>query len=160
MSLKANGQNAHLSTVGGIDPGRALEKFDSDPVVIILIAIWASDGQTGLLGEKGAWIEELWRIVLVRFPDVQGCRLLWNTIFFAVPSADASSVKEEFRKILRMLLRPSLESLCLLAEAHGSPTDRLSILNSMQDETAAPGNFGTDERFRHRLKDAEDWGNE
>ena len=157
MKEKPNSQNAHLSTVGGIDPRTVLEKFDSDPAVIILIAIWARDGQTGLLEEKGSWIKDLWRTVLVRFPDIQGCRLLWNTIFFAVPGADASSVKEEFRKIFRMLLNPSLESLCILGEAYGSPSDKLSIFDSMEDETAAPRNFGTNIKFRHRLRDADDW---
>jgi hypothetical protein len=153
MNRKANGQNAHLSTVGGIDPRRALEKFECDPAVIILIAVWARDGQTGQLEEKGLWIEDLWRIVLVRFPDVQGCRLLWNKVFFAVLGADVSSVKEEFRQIFQMLLRPSLESLCILGEAYGSPTDKISIFDSMEDETATPTNFGTNKKFQHRLRD-------
>jgi hypothetical protein len=157
MEQENKDKSAHLSTIGGLNPLDVLRQLESDPAVVVVIAVWPRGGQTGLLEERGSWVDELWRTVVAEIASVHGCRLLWNTVFFAVPATNVLRVKEEFRRIIKKLFTPSLESLCVIGEAHGSPDDKLLFLDSMQSEVAAPQNFGTDPLVGHRLRDAQDW---
>ncbi|MDQ3821251.1 MAG: hypothetical protein M3362_26725, partial [Acidobacteriota bacterium] len=121
-----------LSTTDGANPLKILEQFNSAPVILVAVAIWTRHSQTGMLIEKGVWIKNFWSRILNRITDVQGCQLLWNTLFFAVPSGDVLSLKDLFREELTVLYDPLLESFCIIAEAHGTPSEKLLLLDEMQ----------------------------
>lgn len=151
------GRGEHLSTVGERDPLKVLAKLGAGPLVIVVVAVEPEHAATGRLEEKGAWVKSLWRLTLSTIPEAEGCRLSWNTLFFAVPGQSAESVVARFQELLTASRQPGLESLCLLFESVGTPAGRMAELDEMLDEVSARRNFGSNPRFRHRILDGAAW---
>jgi hypothetical protein len=147
----------HLSTVGAPDPLKVLKKFEGETVAIIVVAVEPRHSLTGQLEEKGRWIKALWSLALRRVPEVEGCRLSWNTLFFAAANQEIKIVVERFREMLSLLSEPGLESLCVISEAEGTAADKLARLDAMLDEISSKRNFGSDLNFQYRLLDGSMW---
>ena len=147
----------YLSTVGGIDPLAALERFGLGPAWLVVLAGEPRERRTGMLEEKGEWVRAVWRRALALLPRAEGCRVNWNTIFLATAAPDVDSLKRLVRESIEPSRQPALETFCVLAEAAGDAREKFSCLDEMLDEVSHRRNFGANQRFRHRLLDGEDW---
>src|SRR5215216_2056443 len=127
-------QEENLSTVGSIDPYKVINLFDIQNIVLVAVEIEARGKRTGKLPEKGAWIKKVWNMVLTEMPEAEGCRLLWNRVFFAFPSQDVEALKEKFRKLLQELFDSSLESFCIISEAEGTVENKIRLLDDLEHE--------------------------
>ncbi|MBV9850534.1 MAG: hypothetical protein JO250_12750, partial [Armatimonadetes bacterium] len=130
------------------------------PVVMAIVTVWGKDSPGGLLEEKGAWIHRFWREALADIPDIGGCRLLWNEMFFAVPNMGIEEAVPRFARLLRSIRESALESLCVLSPVTGTPQEKLVVLDGVGHE-ALPKNLGnssacwhTGSKFYH-LRDGE-----
>jgi hypothetical protein len=151
---KANsGHGDHLSTVGERNPLKVLEVFASTPLVIVVLSIDPKHSLTGGLEKKGEWVKSIWHLTLSLIPEAEGCRLSWNTLFFAIANQSIESVKGRFQEILKSSRNFDLESRCVLHEAAGTPVDKLGQLDDMLGEVSSKGNFGSNLNFHHRLLD-------
>ena len=131
----------HLTTVGELNPLLVFERFDTGPVVIVVVAVWASRTQTGLLKERGALVRRIWQATLKQMPTAHGARLLWHTVFFAIPTGDVLAIAEQFKQLLKALSDPALESYCLIDKVSGPPIEKFQRMDEMQYGIASDRNF-------------------
>lgn len=149
----------YLSTIptGRCNPEEVLAQFGSDPVILVIIESLPRGAHTGRLEERGAWIHQAWVASLAQMPDLQGCRLGWDTVFFVTDSRTFKEVKKQFQQILQDLRRPELENRCILSEADGTWQKKgRDFLNEMQHDLTA-GGVGFKSRFAHQLRDGAAW---
>lgn len=154
----ADREAEYLSTVGALDPRLVFERVGARPAVMVAVAVWAADGPTGRLEEKGRWVREFWRAVSETVPEAEGVRRLWNTLFFLVPAADPLQVKERFRAALNSVPGENLRSFCVLAPSSGDPQRDLLLLDEMESEISSARSFGRGAQFEHRLLDGREPG--
>ena len=147
----------YLSTTSAADPLTVLDKFGSEQIVMITLAVEPRHTRTGHLEKKGQWIKSVWQLVLSAMPEIQGCRLSWNTLFFIAASRELESVGEQFQGILKSVYDSDLVSFCVLSEAEGAPNVKLMQLDRMLGEISTARNFGSDAGFQYRLLDGADW---
>ncbi len=141
----------HLTTVGELNPLLVFEQFDTGPVVIVMLAVWARGIQTGLLEERGAVVRRLWQVTLQQMPTAHGMRLLWHTLFFAIPTDDVLTVAKQFKQSLRALYDPALESYCLIDKVSGPPMAKFQLMDEMQSGIANDRNFIDAQEYRVKL---------
>jgi hypothetical protein len=152
-----NESENRLSTVSDLNPMKVLERFDNAPVILIAVGIWSRDSYVGLLEQKGKWVQAAWHSVLSRIPDLEGCRLLWNTFFFACGAENEQVVKEQFQDVLSNLYDPELKSFCVMAEVKGTPADKMLVLDDMQSEIWGERDFGMHDHIKYRFIDGSLW---
>lgn len=145
-----------LSTVGELNPMRVLEQFGPDPVALIAIAVWTKGSSGGLLEQKGEWVKAVWRALLADMPKLEGCRLLWNIFFFAIQTDDPGALKERVKSVLSHFNDPALRSYCVIAEATGTPSDKMAVLEEMQGEVWGGPDFGRYDHILYRLVEGSD----
>jgi hypothetical protein len=143
--------------VDTVDLVQPFEKIRADAVIIIVLAAWSRDSFTGALDEKGQWVKKIWQAIFVVLPEAQGSRLLWNTVFFVIPSQDVAYVKGRVREILKSADDPLLQSFCVISEARGSTKEKLDLLDKMQQEVASWANFNYMGVFPDKLLNGEDF---
>ena len=156
-----NGSNREnldcLSTIGELDPLRILEKFGNSSVLLVAIAVETRPSSAGGLAEIGDWIKKTWNLTLERMPGVQGCRLLWDKVFFAFPGIDSDQVKSSFQRILKRTRDDVHLSRCVIHQADGDPRSKLLVLDDMEHDLWSERNFGGNANFTTRLVDGEEW---
>lgn len=148
-----------LSTIPSeraFNPWDVLGQFDSQPVVLVAIAIEPRGTRTGRLEERGAWLQELWYKTLTQMPTLHGSRLGWDTVFFIVDTPDVEKTQALFQPLLASLRDLELESRCILALTEGGPPERGQLLCEMQHDLTAT-DVGGYARFPHRLRDGISW---
>lgn len=74
-------------------------------------------------------------------PQAAGCRLGWNTVFFAVPNADAAQVAQRFNGLLQAHQDACLMSFCVLCEVAGEPEHKLDVLDALGHEVRIGAGF-------------------
>jgi hypothetical protein len=146
-----------LSTINERDPLKILERFEDTPVTIIVVAIETKRAPTGKLEKKGDWVKSLWHLALSIFSEAEGCRLSWNTVFFVIANQKIESIRGRLQQILMDLRDQDLESLCILSEASGTPSDKLKRLDDMLGEVSLKRNFGSNVKFHCRFLDGTFW---
>lgn len=134
-----------------------LRGLASETIVLAAVAVHPTDSYTGKLPEQGSLIQDVWRRVLQTVPSASGCRLLWNTLFFAWPETDVDVVGHQLGEILRSEARPGLLTLCVISEAPGPENEQIGLLDEMLGEISTPRNFGSDQRFTRRLLNGNEW---
>lgn len=145
---EAQAGTEHFSTVGGLDPLRVLEQFGTEPVVLCAVAVWTRQTMTGSLDEKGIWVRSFWDAVLRAVPQASGCRLGWNTVFFAVPDVGVAQVAQRFNDLLQARQEACLTSFCVLCEVSGEPKHKLDVLDVLGHEIASERDFGASWEYR------------
>ena len=126
------------------------------------VAVESKASALRLSEEKGAWIRRLWQGALADMSGIGGCRLLWNSLFFAVPDMTIEEAMLHFGRLLRSAQDPLLESLCVLSPVMGTPEQKLVVLDGVEHEASA-FNFGRDSECWHtgskfyHLRDGEFW---
>lgn len=145
---EAKPKTEYLSTVGEINPLRVLERFGKGPVVLCIVAIWTRGAMTGNLEEKGAWTHSFWNAVLTTLPEVGGCRLSWNTLFFAMPSTGIAEAVNKFSDLLRTHQDACLETFCVLCEVKGEAEHKIDVLDVMGHEVCSERDFGSSREYR------------
>lgn len=145
----------NLTTGKNNDVSELLQDFSDSTVLLSLVAISPRYQKTGLLDEQGDWILSFWKKVLEKLPDIVGCRILWNTIFFAIEHSNSGKTEKVFEHILRQLNTPVLKSICVIMEVGGSVQNKIKALDMMQLETSSDLNFGTVSGIKNRFIDGE-----
>lgn len=102
---------AHLSTSNGLSVFQLLAKIHFENALLVLTSVVPRDLGTGRLKEQNVWVETLWEKVLQNFPDAIGCRVLWNTLFFAFNGNNAEKVESYFHSLLIDLRTDQLQSV-------------------------------------------------
>jgi len=138
----------HLSTFSGRDLRQVFEAWDSCPVVLCQVAIWKRQTMAGNLEEKGAWVHCYWNAVRQAIPETEGCRLSWNTVFFALPHGKITQAVGRFGEILRSLREADMVSFCVLCEVTGAPMHKIDVLDVLGHETSSLRDFGTSREYR------------
>ncbi|OEU62188.1 MAG: hypothetical protein BBJ57_01625 [Desulfobacterales bacterium PC51MH44] len=145
----------HLSTGKSNNVSELLEQFSDSFVLLILVSISPRHQKTGLLEEQGAWVLSFWSKMIEAVKDIVGCRVLWNTIFFAVDQSKVGLTESVLERMLLQLKSPILKSICVTMETKGSVQDKIKALDTMQLETSSELNFNTIEMIKTRLVDGE-----
>jgi len=140
MMQEAKAETEYLSTVGEMNPLRVLEPFGEQHAVLCVVSIWTRQTAVGHLEEKGEWLRSFWEAALLALPDVGGCRLLWNSLFFVLPNFSVTQSIERLGQLLYSHQDSFLESLCVLCKAEGKPEHKLDVLDVLQHEVG--GDFG------------------
>jgi len=138
----------YLSTVEVLNPLRVLEQFGSGPVVLCAVAVWTRQTMTGNLDEKGVWVRSFWEAVVKTVPEAAGCRLGWNTLFFALPNENLTLTVKQFSDLLQSRHDVCLTSFCVLCEVSGKPQHKLDVLDVLGHEVGTERNFGTSQEYR------------
>ncbi len=134
---EATPKTEYLSTVGEMNPIRVLELFDANSVVLCVVAVWTRQTMTGNLEEKGKWLHSFWEAALLALPEAAGCRLLWNSLFLALPGLSIAQCSERLSRLLQSHQDPCLESYCVLCEVEGEPEHKLEVLDALQHEVGS-----------------------
>ncbi len=137
----------YLSTVEVMDPLRVLEQYGSQPVVLCAVAVWTRQTMTGNLDEKGAWVRSFWETITKALPKAAGCRLGWNTLFFALPNENLTLTTKQFGDLLQKCHDVCLTSFCVLCEVSGEPQHKLDVLDVLGHEVGAERNFGISREY-------------
>lgn len=132
-----------------------LEPLSDSTVLLILVAIMPRDQKTGLLEEQGDWVLSFWERMVELVEGIVGCRVLWNTIFFAVEQSNAAITERILENVLHQLRSPCLKSICVTMNAKGSVQDKIKALDRMQLETSSELDFNTLEMIKTRFVDGE-----
>lgn len=148
MMQRAKAETEYLSTVGEMNPLRVLEPFGAEPIVLCVVAVWTRQTMTGNLEDKGIWVHSFWEASLEALPQAGGCRLGWNTLFFAVSNVGAAQATQRFNDLLQARQDACLMSFCVLCEAAGEPKHKLDVLDVMGHEVGAKRDFGTSREYR------------
>ena len=143
MMQQATSETELLSTVGEMNPLKVLQPTGKEPVVLCVVAIWTRHTLTGNLEAKGAWVHAFWEAALKTLPGIVGCRLSWNTLFFAVPDAGTVEAVQQFRNLLAAHQDACLESFCVLCEAEGDTKHKLDVLDVLGHEVSSERDFGS-----------------
>ena len=146
----------YLSTMatGKLNPEEVLAQFGSRPVILAAIQVTPRIGSTGQREERGAWIHKIWSAALTAMPDLQGCRMGWDSVFFVTDDTDLENIKQPFRQAHCSVRDPGLKSWCIVSEALGSPDEKGRLLyHDMQHDLTASREIC---RFPHRLIDGMD----
>jgi hypothetical protein len=152
-----NPSNEYLTTVGELNQLLVFEQFETMSVVTVVVAVWASGStQTGLREERGRWIRRLWETTLKQMPAAHGMRLLWHTVFFAMPTDNALFIAEQFKQLLRSLYEPSLDSYCVIGALNGSAREKLQKLDEMESAVSSDRSFGQAQGFWIKLLNGEE----
>ena len=141
-------QTDHLSTFGGSDLRQVFEPSGLGHVVLCQVAIWTRQTMTGQLEEKGVWVHRYWDAVRQAIPEAEGCRLDWNSIFFALPNGKLAEAVQHFGEVLRSLREPDLVSFCVLCEVPGEPMHKIDVADVLGHETSSLQDFGASREFR------------
>ncbi|MCI5209648.1 MAG: hypothetical protein D3910_12840 [Candidatus Electrothrix sp. ATG2] len=145
----------NLHTGHSNDIYELLEPLSDSTTLLILVAIVPRNQKTGLLEEQGDWVLSFWARIMESVEDIVGCRVLWNTIFFAAEQSKAASTERILENVLRQLKSSCLKSICVTMEANGSVQDKIKALDTMQLETSSELNFNTLEMIKTRFVDGE-----
>lgn len=145
---EATAETEHLSTVGDLNPLRVLEQSGTGPIVLCAVAVWTRRTMIGNLEEKGIWVRSLWGAALKVLPKTAGCRLGWNTVFFAVPDVGVAQVAQRFSELLQIRQDARLMSFCALCEAYGEPQHKLNVLDVLGHEISSQRDFGSSRDYR------------
>lgn len=138
----------HLSTFGGRDRHQALHPFGLEPVVLCQAAVWTRQKMTGCLEEKSVWVHRYWDAVRQAMPEAEGCRLGWNTVFFALPNENITQAVQSFGEVLRSRQEADLMSFCVLCEVAGEPMHKIDVLDVLEHETSSIQDFGASREYR------------
>lgn len=138
----------YLSTGAEMNPFLLLEPFDEKLVVLCAIAIWTRGAMTGNLPEKGGWVYKFWIAARQEMPKAVGCRLGWNTLFFAVLSQDAAKVSEQFGALLSSHQDKCLTNFAVFCEAKGTSQHKLDVLDALSHEIGSERSFGTSRSYQ------------
>lgn len=145
----------NLHTGRSNDIYELLEPLSDCTTLLILVAIMPRNQKTGLLEEQGDWVLSFWARILESVEGIVGCRVLWNTIFFAVEQSKAAITERILENVLRQLKDTCLKSICLTMEAEGTVQDKIKALDRMQLETSSELDFNTLEMIKTRFIDGE-----
>ena len=138
----------YLSTGTEMNPLLLLEPLGESTLVLCAIAIWTRGVMTGNLAEKGGWVHNFWTAAHQELPKAIGCRLGWNTLFFAVLSQDAVKVSKQFGVLLASRQDESLTNFAVFCEVDGTPQHKLDVLDVLSHEIGSERSFGTSRGFQ------------
>jgi hypothetical protein len=144
---------SRLSTDNTSDLFELLKKFSDEPVLLILVCITPRQERTGLLEEKGEWINRFWEGFINLMKEVTGCRIMWAELFFVVPINETTRVESCLKELLLKLRCDSLKSICVTMEATGNVNDKVEKLDLLGHEISSPHNFNTIDSVKHRFVD-------
>jgi hypothetical protein len=150
--------NAEIPNLNWSDVPALFKQFGDAPTIVAVLAVWTRETVTGMLEEKGLWVQTLWRNVLRERPDAHGARILWNTFLVVIPNCTIEDAKALLKRIHAKLHEPRLESYCVISALDESNrTDVVNLIDEMQGETAAAWNFHHASKFKDKLLDGEEY---
>ncbi len=138
----------HLSTGTEMDPLLLLEPFGEEPVILCAIAVWTRGVMTGNLAEKGGWVRNFWSAARQELPKAAGCRLGWNTLFFAVLSQNVDKISRQFGALLSSHQSDCLTNFAVFCEAEGTPQHKLDVLDALGHEIGSERSFGASRGYQ------------
>ena len=138
----------NLSTFGGRDLHQALKPFGLAPIVLCQTAVWTRQTMTGCLSEKGTWVHGYWNAMRQALPEAEGCRLGWNTVFFALPNENITQAVKRVGDVLQSLQETHLSSFCVICKVTGEPEHKIDVLEVLEHETSSVNNFGVSREYR------------
>lgn len=140
--------NEYLSTGTEMNPLLLLETLGEKSVVLCAVAVWTREVMTGNLAEKGGWIRNFWTAARRKLPKAIGCRLGWNTVFFAVPFSDADQIAEQFSRLLSEHRDDCLASFAVVCKVEGTPQHKIEVLNVLGHEIGSERSFGASRSYQ------------
>ncbi len=138
----------YLSTDAEMNPLCLLEPFGEKPIIFCAVAVWTRGVMTGNLAEKGGWVRRFWKAAHKEFPQAVGCRLGWNTLFFAVLSQDTAKVNKQFTELLSSYQDECLTSFAVICKAEGTPEHKIDVLDALGHEIGSERSFGTSRSYQ------------
>lgn len=131
-----------------------LKDLPRGATLLVLISIRLRNRRSGLLEERGSWIEQLWSRILGEFPNVVGCRVLWDTVFFAFPATmESENVEVALQRHLSALKESELKSICITRISNSEANKIIKDLDEMQQETSSELDLGKLSNIRSRIID-------
>jgi len=143
----------HLTTGKDSDISNLLEPLAGKPMLLILVAVNPRNDSTGLLTEQGEWVLNIWDKLLDLFPNIIGCRISWNLLFFAIDYQFSLEVEKKFEEVLMLFTDEKLKSICLTMESNGKIRDAVESIDEMQQETSSKFDFCKILTIRSRFVD-------
>ena len=131
-----------------------LSQVGSGIGISVMVVIEPRHSKTGLLEERGQWIQQCWRKVLARLPNIYGTRLLWSELLFIYPGNDIDYLERQFAEILAECRSEHLKNLCILSAVSGDAKEKLQAIERMENGFKA-WNFGDIALYRHCLLDGQ-----
>lgn len=143
----------HLTTGCDANIKNLLASLCSKKILLAIIAVNPRRSHTGMLDEQNVWIKRFWTQVLTNFEGVVGCRILWNTVFFAFDLSKYENIESRLETILSQLREPELKSTCILCMSGDDEKKMLSDLDKIQEETSSDRNLGKYSYVHARIVD-------
>lgn len=106
-----------------------------------------------MLDEQNIWIKNVWHKVLEAFPQVIGCRVLWDTLLFVLDAQKYIDPESKFEKILTDIYAKDMKSICVSRVTDGAYQKIMMGFDEMQGETSSELNFGEVASIRVRIVD-------
>lgn len=143
----------HLTTGASSHPNDLLRDIPYRELVLILVSVKPRHQRTGMLNEQDAWIKSLWNNVLIAFPDVIGCRVLWNTLLFVFDARKYIEPETVFERILTNLHTKDMKSVLVSRITDNIYHKILMDFDEMQQETSSDLDLGRLTNIRARIVD-------
>lgn len=145
----------HLTTGTSSSPVDLLKDVHFKVSVLIMVSVKPRHQLTGMLAEQNAWINNVWNEVLEAFPQVIGCRVLWNTLLFVLDAQKYIEPESVFEKILADTYAEDMKSICVSRITEGDFNHILKGFDVMQQETSSELDFGKVANIRVRIVDGQ-----
>ena len=153
-------QKQRKSNFNETNPLVILNKFDKTvSLLLITLAIYPRNAETGMLEEKGEWIRQVWSYILEISDEIQGCRLLWSQLFFVADAVNQYQITSEIKVILERMKNSDLQSLCVIGKVQGTSEGQVKLLDEMLHKISSKKDFDIYDPDLVRLVDGKDLDN-
>ena len=132
-----------------------LQNCGSETNVLIAVELRPKYSRTGLLEEKGRWIQDFWNRVLRAMPEVAGHRMLWSELFFSYPGDDVEFVEAQICALLKDCKDEQFESRCVLSVFSGDIQEKVLEIERMFMSIGKDWYFGEADFFKYWLLNGE-----
>ena len=138
-----------LSTGTSCDPFDLMSELDSERIVLIGIMISPKDSYIGYLSEKNNWIHSVWDRTIKEYPNIKGCRVSWDMLFFYLNEGDVNFIKEKLIQIMRENDDKCVEGICVVKDISGNLNVKCRILDDIFNELVSKSRMGGQNKFQY-----------
>ena len=134
--------NNHLTTGKNSNILELLQEIQYSNVLLVIVSITPRHSATGFLDEINVYIKSIWHDVLLKYPDVIGCRIMWGRVVFAFNREQIINIENFFQLLLKQLYNDKLESTFISILSSNEIDKLLDNLNQIDEEVSSKLNLG------------------
>ena len=146
--------NNHLTTGKNSNIMELLQEIQYSDVLLIIVSITPRQHPAiGFSDKINVYIKSIWHEVLLKYPEVIGCRIMWGRVVFAFNSEQIINIENFFQLLLKQLYNYELQSTFISILSSNEIDKLLDGLDQIDEEVSSKLNLGKFDTIHTRMID-------